>query len=115
MTPRSARTNLKSAIEDLVEQLVEIALEADVARELPREAQALVVDAQLLRDRATPGRTARSPSLRGDLRADRARGVEDVDQVVGGCGTSIAAAVRFLTTQPGVGCPCGAAGMTGAL
>ena len=40
---------LEQRHQDLVEQLIEFALETDVARELPREAQALVVDAELLR------------------------------------------------------------------
>ncbi len=79
MTPRSAFVNLKSGEQDLVEQLVEIALEADVARELPRDAEALVVDAELLRIVRDCVEGEEALRLRGDLRADGARRVEHVD------------------------------------
>ena len=70
---------LEERQQDLVEQLVEVALEADVARELPREAQALVVDAELLRVVRDLVEREEALRLRRDLRADRARGVEHVD------------------------------------
>ena len=69
--PSSSRRRMTRAVrvheleerhQDLVEQLIEVALEADVARQLPREAEALVVDAQLLRVVLRSDRRGRSPS-----------------------------------------------------
>ena len=62
MTPRSAWMNLKTRRRILSSSWSEVALEADLARELVREAQALVVGAQLLRVAARSGRRGGSPS-----------------------------------------------------
>ena len=61
MTPRSALVNLKRARRIFLEQPVEVALEADLAGELPADAQALVVEPQLLRVAARPCRRGGSP------------------------------------------------------
>ena len=53
---------LEEREEDLVEQPVEVALEADVARQLPGDAQALVVEPELLRVVRDLRRTGGSPS-----------------------------------------------------
>src|SRR5208282_4713603 len=70
---------LEEREEDLLEQPVEVALEANVSAELPRDAKPLVVDAKLLRVMSDLLIGEEAFRERGDLCADRARRVEHVD------------------------------------
>ena len=96
---------LEEGEQDLVEQAVEVALEADVARELPRDAEALVVEAELLRVVADRVERQEALGLRGDLRADGARGVEHVD-----ARAAEARAARLAPAGPRAAAGCAAAG-----
>src|SRR6185312_8513558 len=68
---------LEQRVEDLLQQAIDVALEADLARQLPRDPQALVVHAELLRIMRDLIERDEALGVRGDLRPDRARAVED--------------------------------------
>src|SRR6185437_5016517 len=70
---------LEDARQDLLEQLVGVALGRDLARELVREAEALVVGAELVVVAGEPLEREEALVDRGDLRADGARLVVEID------------------------------------
>src|SRR6185437_9363657 len=70
---------LEDARQDLLEQLVGVALRGDLARELVREAEALVVGAELVVVAGEPLEREEALVDRGDLRPDGARLIVEVD------------------------------------
>jgi hypothetical protein len=77
--PAVGADELEDADQDLLEQLVGVALGGDLARELVREAQALVVGAELGLVAGEPLEGEEALVDRGDLRADGARLIVEID------------------------------------